>query len=77
MRVVNTDALSHWNKSTEKYFQNTEKENKKKYLESCLQKCCHLSSFIVSVYGLLGIEAEATIKSIAGHLATKCKHPYS
>ena len=76
MRVVNTRALSHRNKSPEKCLQTEEKYKKNNYLESCLQQCLQLSNFFMSVYGLLGVEAEATLKRIARRLATKWKQPY-
>ena len=72
MRVVNTDAISHRNKSPEKCLQKVEK--KMNYLESCLQKCCNLSPFVVLVDRLLGVEVEATLKHISIRLATKWKY---
>ena len=47
------------------------------YLEACLQQRQHFSSFVASVDGLLGVEATATLKRLASHLATKWKQPYS
>ena len=77
MHVVNTDAISHQNKYMYKCLQTEEQDNKKKYLKSFLQQHCHLSSSIILVDGLIGVEAESTLKLIAIHLATKWKHPYS
>ena len=63
MRVVNTDTLFHHNKYQDKCLQMAKKENnKKKYLDSRLHQHHHLSPFIVLVDGLLGVEAEATLK---------------
>ena len=47
------------------------------YLEACLQQRRHLSPFVASVDGLLGVDATATLKRIASRLATKWRHPYS
>ena len=77
MCVVNTDTLSHWNKSLDKITYTAEKEKKNNILDSCLQQHCHFSPFIVSVDGLLNVELEDTIKHIANHLATKWNQPYS
>ena len=43
---------------------------------SCLHQHCRFSLFNVSVYGLLCVEAEATIKLIVIRLATKWNHPH-
>ena len=45
MCVVNTDALSHLNKSLEHFLQTEEKEKKNKYMDSCLQKRRHINHF--------------------------------
>ena len=47
------------------------------YLEACLQQCRHFSPFVASVDRLLGLEATATLKTIASRLATKWKNSYS
>ena len=47
------------------------------YLEACLKQRQHFSPFVVSVDGLLGVEATATLKRIASRLATKWKQHYS
>ena len=46
-------------------------------MESCLHQSCHLSPFLLSVDGLLGVEVYATLKHIASRLAKKWKQPYS
>ena len=76
MRVVNTDALSYVRRSPEKCLQEAERGEKKIYLEACLQQRQHFSPFVASVNGLLGVEATATLKRIASHLATKWRQPY-
>ena len=76
MLVVNTDTLSHHNKSPEKCLHTAEKDRKWKYLEACLQKRLHLSPFIIYVDFLLRMEAEAMLKHIVSHLAKNKKRPY-
>ena len=65
MRVMNTDDISNWNKLPEKCLRTAKKGNNNKYLEHCLQKCRNPPPFIVSVDGLLDMEAEAMPKCIA------------
>ena len=76
MRVVNTVARSHTSKTLEKCLQEAEKGKKRMYLEACLQQRRHFSLFVASVYGLLGVEATATLKRLASCLTTKWKQPY-
>ena len=71
MCVMNTDALYQRNKSWEKCLQTVEKENRKKYLEACSQKCQHFPTFFVSADGHLGVEAEATLQRITISLVMK------
>ena len=71
MRVVNTDALTYQSKAPEKCLRKAEKGKKKMYLEACLQQRRHFSPFVASVDRLLGVEATATLKRIASHLAIK------
>ena len=47
MCVMRTDNLSHRSKSPENFLQMAEREKKKKYLKSCIQKCRNLPPFIV------------------------------
>ena len=77
MHVVNTDALSYLIKAPEKCLLEAENGKKKMYLEACLQQRQHVSPFVASVGGLLGVEATATLKRIASCLATKWSQPYS
>ena len=76
-RVVNTDAVSYQYKTPKKCLDTSEWEKKKKYLHACLNERWHFTPFVASVYGLLGVEAEATLKCIASRLTTKWKEPYS
>ena len=49
---------------------------KRMYLEACLQQRCHFSPFVVSVDGLMWVEATSTFKRLYSRLATKWKQPY-
>ena len=73
MHVMNTDALSNWSNLPYKCLQMTEKEKKRKYLETFLCQNHHFSPFVVSVVGLIGVEAEAALKRVAIRLKTKWK----
>ena len=77
MRVVNTDDKSHSGKQPEKCLQEAEREKTRMYLKACLKQNRHFSPFVASMYGLLGVEATATLKRIASCLATKWRQPYS
>ena len=45
MRVLNTDAVSYQSKTPEKVLVTAEREKKKKYLHSCLNKRRHFTAF--------------------------------
>ena len=77
MHVVNTDAKSYWERSPEGCLEEAERGKKKMYLEAFLQQRRHLSPFVASVDGFLGVKATATLKRIAICLASKWKQPYS
>ena len=77
MRVVNTYAVYYQSQNPKKCLETAEREKKKKYLYACLNECRHFTPFFASVDGLLRVEAEATIKSLASRLRTKWKDPYS
>ena len=69
MHVVNTDAISYHSKTTEKCLETAKRKNKKKYLKACLNKRQNFDPFIALMDGLLGVEAEATLKRIFSRLA--------
>ena len=73
MHVMNTDAVSYQSRTPKKCMETTERENNKKYLHACLNKCLHLNTFVTSMYGLLKVEAEAALKHIASRLTAKWK----
>ena len=71
MRVVITNAISYQSKTPEKFLETVELENNQKKLAAFLNERQHLTPFIASVGGLLGVEAEATLKRIASRIAHK------
>ena len=77
MRIVNTDAKYHSEKTPEKCLQEAERGKKRMYLEACLQQYSHFSTFFASVDVLLGVEATETLKRLASRLATNLRKPYS
>ena len=77
MRVVNTDAKYRMAKHPENFLQETEKGEKRMYLDACLHQRRHFYPFVALVDGLLGVEATANLERLASRLATKWKQPYS
>ena len=77
VRVMNTNANSHFAKTPEKCLQEVERGKKRMYLGARLQMSKHFSPFIASVDVLMGVEATLTLKRLASRLATKCLQPYS
>ena len=69
--VMNTDATSYQFKKLEKCLETAEREKKNNCLGACLKQRQHFTRFIVSVGGLLGVEAKETQELIASQLATK------
>ena len=68
---------SYQSKLLDKCLDTAEREKKKKYLHAFLNKRQNFTSFVSSVDGLIGVEAEETFKHLAIRLATKRKEPYS
>ena len=71
---MNTDALSHRNKSLDSFLQTAEKKNK--YLDYCLHKRRQFSPFSMLMDGIKGMATEDTLKIVAIHPATKLNQPY-
>ena len=76
MCVVTTYANYHLAQTLEKCRQEEERVKKKMYFEACIQQLQHFLPFLDSVDGMLGVEATATLKSIASCLASKWRQPY-
>ena len=77
MRVVNTNDPTHRTKDPVRCLPEAERGENRMYLEACFQQRRHFSPFVVSVDGLLEVEATATLKRLASCLATKWKQSYS
>ena len=79
MHVVNTEAVSYQSKTPEKCLETAERKKKmnKKYPNTYPNKRQHFTPFFFLMYGILGVEAEATLKHIAIHLVQEWKNQYS
>ena len=77
MRVVNTDAVSYQSKTPEKCLETAECKKKKNYLKYCLNEHIYFTPFIALVDGLIGVDAEATLKLITICLSQKWKELHS
>ena len=55
MCVVNTDAVSYQSIIPEKCLETADREKKKKYLTTALNRRIHFNPFVASVDGLLGV----------------------
>ena len=77
MRVMKTNSLTHRTKDPARFLNEAERGEKRMYLEACLQQPRHLSPFVFSMNGLLGVEVTATLKRLVSRLATKWKQYYS
>ena len=75
MHAVNTDTLTYQGRTPEKWIHSIQRETKRKYLEACLQQKFHFYLFVVLVDGLLGMEADDTLKRLVSCLAVKWKKP--
>ena len=75
MRVLNTDAKYYLAKTPNKCLYEAAREKKKMYLEACLLKRRHFSSFFSSIIRIMYVEAATTLKRIAICLATNWHNP--
>ena len=73
MRVVNNYPPSGLSINPKKCLETSYEKNKRKYIFACLKQRRNFTPFVVSVDGLFGVEAEATIKRIVSRLETKWK----
>ena len=71
MRIVNTDGKSHLSKTPKNCLPEADRAEKNIYLEACLEKRQNFSPFVTSVDRLLDVEAGATLKMLASHIAKK------
>ena len=77
MCVVDTDTVYYQSQNPDLCLETAKRDKKKNYLNTCLNKSRHSTPFVISVDGLLGVEAEETLKHIASCLAIKWNDLYS
>ena len=74
---TNAPSLKKAFSTPAKALANAEKIKKEKYLKHCLRKNWHFSPFVVSIDGMLGVEASMVLKKIAEDQAAKMDVPKS
>ena len=72
-----SDAVSYKSKTPEKCLETAKRKKKRNYINTCLNGHRHFTPFFILVDGLLGFEAEATLKGIASRRAQKWQGFYS
>ena len=77
VRVADTNAPSYQKRDPMKVLESHEKEEKKKYLEPCLNQRRSFTPFVVSSDGLLSREAKLLLKQLSKLLVDKWQKPYS
>ena len=77
IRVIDTDAQSHAERSVEAVLTSAEKEKKRKYNEAAMARHASFSPFVVSVDGRMGREARVFLKRLAEKLTMRWQKPYS
>ena len=75
MRFVNTYVSYYLQRSPEKFLHIDENYKNKNHLENFPHKWQHFLPFLLSVAGLLRMEAEAMVKQILSLLAEKNDNP--
>jgi hypothetical protein len=74
---IDTDATSYRSQDPHKVLAMQERQQKKKYLQSCLEQRKHFTNFVLSTDGLIGREAEELLKRLSLRLANKWEWLYS
>ena len=75
--VTHTNAHSYLPKTPKKLLEDSEKKKKKEYLQACLKLRMHFTPFALSADGMLGYEANMTLKKLAKMRAEQTGSPYS
>ena len=73
---MNTDTKSYLSKTPEKCLQEAARAKEKMYTEALLQQRRHFLPFLASIYGIMDVEAAATVKRIPIRLGKKWQQPY-
>jgi hypothetical protein len=77
VRVTDLDCKSQAKTDPSLVLARHERQKKKKYAQDCLEQRRTFSPFVISTDGLLGFEANNTLKQLARHLAKKWSKDYS
>ena len=71
IRVVDTDAESHYGKFPHKILSQHERHKKGKYLEACLERQHHFMPIVLYVYGLVVEDTTEATKQFDDSLSNK------
>jgi hypothetical protein len=77
MRITDTDARSYWKRDFGKVLLQHEKEEKDKYLRTCLELRKDFMPMVYSFDGIAERKARNAEKRLATHLASKWNRGYS
>lgn len=75
--IVDLNAQTYRNRSTESVLKQKEREKKRHYLKPCQNQRRHFAPFVASTDGALGKEAKAILQTIAHRLSEKWQQPKS
>jgi hypothetical protein len=75
--MTDLDCKSNRSKDPKKVLAPHEREKKKKYIEACLEQCCHFTPLVVSTSGLIGKESKILLKKLSALLSEKLEKSYS
>ena len=77
IRVIDTDAQSHVQRSVDAVLASAEREKKRKYSEAAMARHASFSPFVLSVDGQMRREARVFMKRVAEKLAITWQRSYS
>ena len=76
-KVSYLDSKTYKNRPAEKVLEEHEQAKKRKHLQSCVDQRRDFTPFVVSCDGMMGKEADNTLKKLASKLSEKWDRPYS
>ena len=77
VKVMNLDSKTHRTTDPLATLARGEASKKKKHLQACMKQRRHFTPFIVSIDGLVGVEATALMKCLSWRLSQKWHRPHS
>ena len=77
IHITYPEANSHMNTTVEKILERQEKEKKKKFLQSCLERRRYFTPFMTTTDGLMRKGAQSFIATLATLRAKKWRNLYS